>query len=168
MSWFFAQIALAQPVVVDRIVADVAGELVLFSDVAREAQLADVAPGSTPFWDPGWRTPEDRLIDAAIVRTIAADVRLYQPSRKEVRERLEALRARFVDRARWRNFLGSISVDEPRLEVILRRRLVVDRYLIRNLLADPSDAKAFQRAASQHLEGLRKVARVRRIPPADP
>ncbi|MEN0064539.1 MAG: hypothetical protein AAGA48_20490 [Myxococcota bacterium] len=151
--------------VVDRIVADVDGQLVLMSDVAREAVLAEVDRSGTPFWDPTWRTPEDRLIDAAIVRTIASDVRLYEPSRQDVRRRLEAVRAQFPDRRSWRAFLDRISADEARLEVILRRRLVVDRYLGRNLLVDPGNADAFKDAATLHLDRLRTIARVRRVPP---
>ncbi|MEM6928531.1 MAG: hypothetical protein AAF602_16465 [Myxococcota bacterium] len=152
---------------VDRVVADVGGQLVLLSDVNRETVLAEVDVGGTPFWDPTWQSPEERLIDAAIVRTIAADVALYEPTRKDVERRLEAIRARFPNRRGWRAFLDRIAVDETRLGFILCRRLVVDRYLRRNLLADPADPDAFKAAAELHLGELRSVARIRRIPPAD-
>lgn len=167
MLWaFLSSLVVASPVtLVDRVVADVEGELVLMSDVAREALLAEMDPGGTPFWDPAWRTPEDRLIDAAIVRAIAAAVRLYEPSRQDVQRRVEAIRAQFADRRAWRTFLDQIAADESRLEVIVRRRLVVDRYLSRNLLVAESDRKAFQSAAALHLEQLRQAMRVRRIPP---
>lgn len=166
MLWMvFLALAGAQEVV-DRVVAEVDGQLVLLSDVAREAVLAEVDTTGTPFWDSAWRTPEDRLIDAAIVRNIAAAVRLYEPSRQDVQRRLEAIRARFEDRRAWRAFLEQIAADEDRLAVIVRRRLVVDRYLTRNVASDPDDPGAFRDAAERHLELLRGSARVRRIPPA--
>lgn len=163
--WFPLGIALASPpTLVDRVVADVDGELVLLSDVDREAILAAVDPGGTPFWKPGWLPPQERLIDAAIVRAIARDVRLYEPTRNEVTLRLEGVRAQFPSRREWRAFLDRLALDEARLEVILRRRLVVDRYLRRNLLADPDDPRAFESAAAKHLTELRAVTRIRRVP----
>jgi len=150
--------------VVDRVVADVDGHLVLLSDLAREAALASVDPGGTPFWDPDWRTAEERLVDAAVVRTIAANVQLYEPARQDVQRRLEAVRAQFPDRRAWRAFLELLVVDEDRLSVVLRRRMVVDRYLTRKLVVKPTEVEEFKAAALLHLDDLRQATRVRRIP----
>lgn len=154
----------APPTLVDRVVADVDGQLILLSEVAQEAILTEVDVDGTPFWDPNWLVPEQRLVSAAIVRNIAADVRLYEPSRQDVERRLEAIRGRFPRRRAWQAFLDRLSVDEARLAVLLRRRMVVDRYLRRNLLADPADPVAFQAVAAAHLEELYEVSRVRWIP----
>src|SRR6476619_1476540 len=73
--------------VVDRVVAVVRGQPVLQSDLHLDELLADIDPSPIPFWTSG-RPTQDIEIDAVIVRTVAADVSLYQPTHDQVAERL--------------------------------------------------------------------------------
>ncbi len=153
--------------IIDRVVADVSGQLILTSDVQLEGLLSEIDPGATPFWHPRWHTPIERLIDAAIVRKAAADVGLYDPDREAVQARIRAIRAR-LDPGAWGELLVRLGLDEDQLEVVVRRRLTVDRYLQRNLLTNPADLPAWQDEAEQHLSTLRRRVRIRRIAPRDP
>lgn len=153
--------------IVDRVVADVSGQLILTSDVQLEVLLSERDPLATPFWHPGWHAPIDRLVDAAIVRQASADVGLYDPDREAVVARLQAIKARFPTGA-WAELLAVAGADEAQIEIVVRRRLMVDRYLQRNLLTDPAEIEAWQAEAEQHLIALRRRVRIRKIPPRTP
>lgn len=139
----FASAAHAE--VVDRLVAVVGAELVLASDIALDAELADVDPSTLPFWRRG--QPDARQIAAAVIRTAAGDIGLYRPSEEAVRERVLAVRDAFVQRhvARegraedWDAFLARWGLDEETFAPILRRRLIVEAYLARNLKSSVDD-----------------------------
>ena len=157
----FAVPAWASPV--DRVVAVVESELVLASEVRIEAELAPLDHSTSPFWDATRSQPLERLIDAAVVRIAAADVALYQPPDEDIAARREAIHIQFTDRRSWEAFLQRHGLDEDGLEVVLRRRMVVERYLSRNVLIDLQDRAAWLGAAGQLLSALRERMRVRRI-----
>ncbi|MEQ1571327.1 MAG: hypothetical protein ABMA64_37210 [Myxococcota bacterium] len=154
--WF----ALARAEVVDRVVAVVKGQPVLASDVRLDELLAPFDPAPVPFWTTG-RPAEEVEIDAAIVRWVASDVSLYQPSHEAIAERVAALRAEFGPR--WEGFLADHGLDQERLTLTVRRRMVVERYLLRTLQADPADRAAWTAASEAVLVELRAEIPVRRI-----
>ena len=98
-----------------------------------------------------------------MVRIAAADVALYQPPDDDIAARREAIHIQFTDRRSWEAFLKRHGLDEDGLDVVLRRRMVVERYLSRNVLIDVEDRSAWISAADQLLAALRARMRVRRI-----
>ncbi len=146
---------------VDRIVAVVEDQLVLESEVRLERELSRLDDQGLLWAIPD---PQERLIDAAVLRLAAADVALYQPDDEDIRQRREAIRAHFTDRASWRDFLYRHGLTEDRLAVVLRRRMVAERYLRRNLQADPADQTAWSRATAALVEDLRARFRIRVVP----
>lgn len=149
--------------VVDRVVYVVEDQLVLQSDIALDEAVTPLDASPSPFWSRPGVTAEDRAVDAAILRALARDVALYQPSDDEVRERTEAIRARFADRGTWRHFLDGWGLDERGFRSVLRRRLVVERFLARNLRADPANVEAYWEACDALLDEVRPRVRMRRI-----
>ncbi len=168
-----AGMALAQPtpdpVVADRVLVDVGGELVMQGDIRTEEALTPFDPRATPFWSDPWGPPLQRLVDAAVIRVIAADVALYVPDQQAVSDRVEAVRGQFTSRGDFEAFLGMAGLDEAALRGALRRRLVVDLYLRRTLSADPeADPWAWRLEGTEHLQQLRRRVRIRSIPQAPP
>ena len=118
------------PLLLDRVVAVVGDRLILASDVALERALSERDPRPAPIGQPG-RSPLLVLIDASIIRGLAGDVTIYQPSSADVRERLAALRATWENPGDYIRFLATYGLDEDRLSGVLFSRMVVERYLQR-------------------------------------
>lgn len=153
----------ARGALVDRVVAVVDTELVLASEVRLEEELAGLDEPASPFWAPGRSTPRERLMDAAAVRVAAAKIVLYQPEEDDVRARREAVRARFDDRQGWNAFLDRHGLTEEGLLILLRRRMIVERYLARNVQAPVEDRGAWLEDAEELVAGLRGRLKVRTI-----
>jgi hypothetical protein len=154
---------LARAQVVDRVVAVVQGQPLLASEVALEADLARLDPSPLPQWRAG-RDPESLAVDALVLRLAAADIGLYQPSQEAVVERVGALREALGPQ--WTVFLARHGLDEDRIGPAVRRRMVVERFLARNLPTDPADAEAWLAEYDLALTALRaRGLRIRTIPP---
>ena len=153
---------------IDRVVASVGGQLVTESDVALERELAQIDLQSGPFWDPIHTDPLQRLMDAALVRLLAGDVSLYAPPEAQLNARLEALRRTVGDRDRWEAFLRRHGLDEDGVRTLLRRRLVVHRYLERNLALQTSSSAESMQKCDMWLTEQRPRYRIRVIPPETP
>lgn len=149
--------------IVDRVVVVVERELVLESDVRLESVLSPLDGEALPFWHQREPDALTRLVDAAIIRHLAADVQLYQPSPSDVVNRVEAIRAHFPDRGAWTAFLNQWGLNEEALRVIIRRRLVVERYLTRNITSDPSRHTVWTREITGLLQSVRPRLRIRSI-----
>ena len=158
---------LARAAVYDRVVAQVDQQLVLASDVALDSALQPYDRSGLPFWSAA-HDPLDRQIAGAAIRVAAGDISVYQPSNDEVVARLEALHAAFPTSSAWDNFLRLHGLDEASLRAVVRRRLIVERYLRRNVLADPEDGPAWLAAADRVIDALLPRIRVRRIAAEEP
>jgi len=154
----------AQAFVVDRVAVVIEDQLVMESEVAIEEALAQLDDSPSPFWSAGRTDAMDRLVDAAVLRHSAGSVALYQPRREEVSLRLEAVRSKFEDRSAWLSFLSAYGLDEERLAVVLRRRMVVERYLARNLTVQVEDRAVWQGAVADLLAQLRPRTAIRAVP----
>ena len=153
----------AQADLVDRVVAVIEDQLVLDSEVRLEQELAALDDTALPFWEPSRGKALDRLVDAAVVRVAASDVALYQPSDEDVRQRREAVRAQFEDRRQWTACLQTHGLTEDSLGVVLRRRMVVERYLSRNIQVAIEERGPWKRASVDLISALRERAKVRLI-----
>lgn len=154
--------------VVDRVVTVVEDDIVLASEVELEAVLAILDPSPIPFWEERERDPHARLVDAAVVRHLAGDLAIYQPTPQEVHARVEAIRAHFPDRAAWTLFLAAWSIDESALRLLMRRRMLVERYLTRTLSEDPADRSTWIAACDHFLGEARRSLRIREVAPIAP
>lgn len=158
----------ARAEVVDRVLYVVEDQVVLLSDVELDRVIDPLDASTSPFWTRPGVDAERRVVDAAILRELAGDVSLYQPSDEAVRERVEAVRRQFPDAVRWTAFLDGWGLSEESLGAAIRRRMVVERYLARTLRADPADPRAFQAACDALLDEARPRVRIRYVePPAE-
>lgn len=157
---FLLLASIARGSVVDRVVAVAGSEVVLASDIALDVELSAVDPSPSPFWS---RPVERRQIEAAILRTAAGDIALYQPSDDAVRARLGALRTAVVEREPWAVFLGRWGLDDAALAAVIRRRLLVEAYLARNVQVPPGDP-TWQWATDALVGQLAGRVRVREVP----
>ncbi len=169
MAWLVA-VGLAAAAPVDRVIAvvgDQSQEVVTASDLALEAALP---PGTeaAPFWRADHGDALERLVDATLIRIAAADVALYQPPPDAVRARAEEVRASFPSDAAWQAFLDRWGLDAVELAAVLRRRMVVERFLARNLKADPADADAWLGEMHATLAALALRIPVRMVPLEEP
>lgn len=150
---------------VDRVLWVVESQLVLASDVHLDRVLTSLDASPSAFWDLPRERADQRAVQAAMIRGLAGDVALYEPSEEEVRARVEAIRMRFRDRTAWQSFLAGWGLDEDSLATALRRRMVVERYLARNINADPSDTEAWAAAVHELLGEVRDRLRIREVAP---
>jgi hypothetical protein len=164
--WWVLLLGLARAEVVDRVVAVVEGLPVLVSEIGLEAAITAIDPSQIPFWAAA--DPERTAIDGVIVRYVAADVALYQPSRDAVAERVDALRNTFPDPASWGLFLAAHGLDEARIEVVVRRRMIVERFLLRNVQSNPAERDAWLAECEDLVARLRPQIRLRMIPAREP
>lgn len=166
MGWLLLLLCTLRPahaIVFDRVVAQVQQQLVLASEVALEDELTQHDPGALPFWSRSG-PPLDVLVQATVLRVAAGDVGLYQPDEADVAARLEAVRRTFEARADWEGFLNRHGLDEVRLSRVLRRRLVAERFLRRNVQASLDTPDLWVAEARAMITQLESRVRIRYVP----
>lgn len=163
---------LAQPAraeLIDRVLVVVGDDPLLASDLAADAWLQryDVSP--SPFWAVEPTDALARLIEAAVVRQLAGEVALYRPADEDVERRWEAVMlATGAPAAEVAAAWTAAGLDGATLRTQLRRRMVVERYLARNLLARPDQPELWAAAYAELIDRERPRARVRAVAPGSP
>lgn len=112
--------------IIDRVLAVVAGDLIMLSDVAAARDLGLIRVGSTP--EPN-REILTRLIDRALV---LAEVERYappEPAADEIDLELAAVHARFPAPGAFAKALERVGIDERHLRLTLRQDLRIATYL---------------------------------------
>lgn len=150
--------AAAQPL--DRVVAVVGDQLVLASDVRLLELLGTRDPKALPVWSP---TPQ-RAIDVAAVRELAGDVSVYAPRPEALTARYDDVRESFETDDSFKEFLRVWGMREADLQALIRRRLVVEQFLRRNIELAP-DHPGFSAAADAVFEAARERVVIRAIAP---
>lgn len=154
--------------VIDRIVVVVGDRLVTESDIALERELAARDPSPTAVLQARRADPLEFLIDAAIIRGLAGDVAVYQPSWSDVQTRLERLRESWPVPGDYEAFLQAHGLDEDRMAGTLYSRLVVERYVQRNIgLAAEAAGDTPEGYATRYagwIAGQRDAVLVRAVP----
>lgn len=141
----------------DRVVAVVGDQLVLSSDIDLLSALQDRDPHGLPIWAPSATI----AVDTAAIRELAGDVSVYAPRPDQVSARLDSVRDAFDTYGAFNSFLSTRGMTEADLHAVLRRRLVVEKFIQRNVdisQSDPNFAAEVQRMFSQARE--RVVIRV--------
>lgn len=154
---------IARAEIVDRVVVSVEEQLITESEVRLEQVISALDRSPSPFWDREHGTALERLVQAAIVRELAGDLTIYQPADDAVRERVEAVRAHFPDRGGWQGFLDSWGLSEEDVRALIRRRMVVERYLDRAIQVR-GDRSAWWAASEELLARQSARFRIREIP----
>ena len=147
--------------VVDRVVVVVDEEIILASDVRIERMLTGLDQAPLPFWSLGHATGEERLIMAALVRALAAGVTLYDPAPGAVAARVGAIRARLGPS--WSDWQKLTGLDDEAVVQLVRRRMIVEAYLQRNVLEDPSDEARWLASCHELLDQVRGRFSVRMV-----
>ena len=153
------------PVLIDRVVVVVDNRIVTASDISLEEDLSIRAP--SPVLALALRTPQDVLIDRALIRGLANEVSVYQPSQVDVRQRLTALRATFTGPEDWRLFLQRHGMSEDDLAGRLFSQMVVERYVRRNIeLASQANRESREEYLAKYNEWItahRAVSQIRMV-----
>ena len=127
----------------DRILVVVGDRIVTVTDLRREVWFGGLGAEETSLLDLARPDPLERAVDAAILRGMAGDVRVYQPTAEAVAARVARARAAVPDPADWAQQLQAVGLDEDRLAGWIYSRLVVERFLGRAMGAvDTADAAA--------------------------
>jgi hypothetical protein len=160
----------SQAQVADRVVVVVGDSVITAGDVRLTTALdeRDASP-ARELLDAS--APDvQRLIDAAIIRRLAGDVPVYQPTQGTVRTRVEAFQRSWADPREYHFFLSEHGIDEARLITRMFSRLIVEAYIHRNLSRSGEDADIAQRRAryAKWIAAHRAGAQVRHVAPLDP
>ena len=155
MGWLSA---IAQPA--DRVIAVVGRQAVTESDTRMMSMLDALDPNDLPLGP----ASEERAIHEAAVRERAGDVAVYLPDDERLYVRMQSLKESFPTNEAWSEYLSRHGVDENDLEAIVKRRLVVEQFIRRNVDVGPDDPD-FQRAVRALFDDTLRRIVVRTIPP---
>ncbi len=119
----------------DRAVAVVGEQVVTASDVQLAWVLAGHDPGTLAVLAaPDSADAAERWwVQQVMIRQLAADVAVYQPGAAEVRTRVQTLRDALGDDPAWSALQVRLGLDRAGLEAWVRNRLVVERFVLRNI-----------------------------------
>ena len=153
----------------DRILAVVGDRVVTEFDVRMETALTPFLRCTEPPLCQAGQPLLERLIDSAIIRGLAADARVYQPSNEDVERRLALLRSGWVPPEGYPRFLAEFGLSEDDLAGYLYSRMVVEKYVQRNVDVvvtatggEPADVIAFY---EEWIRRQRSQERIRLVEP---
>jgi len=149
---------------VDKLVVAIEETLIFASDIRLEKALTERDISASPYWSPSHTNATERLIGAAIIKRLAAQVDLYEPSQADLSTRLDALRTGFKNRQAWMSFLARHGLNERDLKQVLRNRLMAERFLERNLEAPMEQTVLWLKQCDTLLMEASARLRIRRIP----
>lgn len=158
----------------DRAVAVVGDQVVTRSEVEIARLLAAHDRDGLAVLAPpaGDDADDDRVerwwVQQVVLRQLAGDVDVYQPGPAELRGRLQAVEQALVDDDRWPTLQHRLGLDRAGLEAWVRDRLVVERFVLRNIGALGRRGEVTEVSADRYADWLAQVQggiRVRRIPP---
>ena len=160
-GWFFLAAALAVNLqaaivsaeTVDRVLAVVAGQLIMLSDVTavRALGIIEPAPGADPIG-----SVLSRLIDRELM---LAEVDRYappEPDASEIDREVAAVRARFPSQKVFDDLLALSGYDVTHVREIERQNLRLRAYLDQRFTQPDSDATRRQALIDDWVAGLRR------------
>jgi hypothetical protein len=141
--------------IIDRVLAVVAGDLIMLSDVraAREFGLVDAAAAPDPD-----RAILSRLIDRALILDEVERYAPPEPPADAVDRALDAARARFPSADAYRAALSRASLDERQLRGALRQNLRIRAYLDQRFVTET--AEHIETIIEGWVAGLRRRAEI--------
>lgn len=133
-------IALASAAPLDRVIFVVGERIVTESDVAFETFFDNYDQSPIPALEDDSRPVRERLLDIAVVRQLAGDISVFQPSAAEVRTRADAALAHWPRAEDGLAALRAWGLDEPSFLGLIYSRLVVERCIRRSVPLPPEPA----------------------------
>lgn len=146
----------ARAEVVDRVVAAVDDSPITASEVRLEAEIDARVPGVHPCVRME-APPLARAIDRVVIRAAAADTNIYAPTDDRVAEGVELIRASFDDREGLLAWEARHGLDDVALALVVRRRLVVERWFERNVRLELDDPAARCAVVMQDARDRRRI-----------
>lgn len=131
MLVFVLSSAIAAPL--DRVLFVVGERIVTESDVAFETFFDTFDQSPVPALEDDQRPVNERLLDIAVVRQLAGDISVFQPSAAEVRTRADAALAYWPRADDGLAALRTWGLDEPAFLGFVYSRLVVERCIRRSV-----------------------------------
>jgi hypothetical protein len=166
LAWPSPTLAQAEVGPVDRAMAVVGDRVVTASEVAIAATLDARDPGALELAARGARQPAEWWVEQVLLRELAGDIGVYQPDPAQVRDRTERLLAAF-DPAELAELEARLGLDRDALQAWVHGRLVVERYVHRNIAlaaeAALEDAVATRVRYQAWVAELRDSVEMRRI-----
>jgi hypothetical protein len=135
LSALFMGAAQGEPpaVRIDRVVVVVGDSVLTDSRLKLLAAMAERDSSVVPTLADAPTDPQHAGIEVAILRRIAGDLPVYQPSASDVRARTSRFRESWTSPREFHRFLRTHGLDEVRLAEELKQRMVVERVVRRNL-----------------------------------
>lgn len=112
--------------VIDRVLAVVAGDVIMLSDVRAARDLGLLEPGDAA--DPD-RAVLSQLIDRALILDEVERYAPPEPAAETVDRALNAVRSRFASPQAFATVLARVGCDERQLRAMLRENLRIRSYL---------------------------------------
>lgn len=119
--------------VIDRVLAVVAGDLIMLSDVRAARDLGLVDPGAAP--DPD-RAVLLQLIDRALILNEVDRYAPPEPNADSVDRAIDTVRGRFASRQAFEAALSRVGLDEGQVRAVLRQNLRIRAYLDQRFVAE--------------------------------
>ncbi len=159
-----------EPVIVDRVIVVVGDDVITASDIDLTLALDERDQTLARELAHPKVNSIQRLIDGAIIRQLAGNVDVYQPTPGQVRARVEAFQHLWPESKQYHHFLSAHGMDEARLFAHFFSRLVIDAYIHRNLsfneeIIDPAEK---QTRYAEWIAPHRKAAHIRHVAPQPP
>ena len=118
---------------VDSVLSVVGERVVTESDLALAQVLTERDPSPVPALNVGPEGALERVEDQRLIRGQAGKVRLYQPSRRALQARLDALRRTFPAPGEWEAFLVRWGLSEDEIRILLLNRMVLESAVLRSM-----------------------------------
>ena len=112
--------------VIDRVLAVVAGDLIMQSDVRAARQLGLVSAGTAADVD---RAVLSQLIDRALILDEVERYAPPEPSAEAIDQALNTIRGRFASTENFAAALARVGFDEKQVRTLLRQNLRIRAYL---------------------------------------
>ena len=143
--------------VIDRVLAVVAGQLIMLSDAnaAKALRLLPVAADADPI-----RDVLPRLIDRALM---LAEVERYappEPGADAISRQLQSVRATFASPEAFEAQLARVGLDENHLRETLRQDLRIEAYLDQRFTVQPASEEELGRYYREHAEAFTQDGRL--------
>ena len=126
----------SETTVIDRMEATVGDRLVTLWDVSVQAAMAEHDRGLLAELQRDLE-PLDAMIDHMVIRGLAGEVSIYQPTSTQIRERAHRVKESWADPADFQSFLKRHGLNENTLSGLVFSRLVVEKVIVRNLGLPP-------------------------------
>lgn len=130
----FLFVTVVRAELVDAVVHVVGDRIVTRSDVAFEVDFDPHDRSPIPALDAPEYVVSQRLVDFAILRQAAGDIEIYRPRTEDVSARWARFRDAWARPEDYSAFLLRWGMDDRALQGFLYSRLVVERFVARNVL----------------------------------